>query len=58
MTALAAVATAGAVVGHGQLHVPAAEADEHLGMLGPRVLDGVRQPLLDEAVRGQVEPAG
>src|SRR5919198_1999807 len=55
VAALVAVAAAGAVVAHGELDVPVAVADEHLRLVRPGVLDGVRQAFLDEPVRGEVD---
>src|SRR5581483_6351649 len=50
-----AVAVAAPVVAHRQLDVPVAVADEHLRPARPRMLERVRQALLNEAVRGQVD---
>jgi hypothetical protein len=48
-------AVAGAVVGHAQLDESVRVADEYLGALRVRVLERVREALLHEAVRGQVD---
>src|SRR6266498_887243 len=55
VSALVAVAAAETVVAHGQLDLPVAVPDEHLGVLRPSVLEGVRQALLDEPVSGEVD---
>src|SRR5207237_6742494 len=52
---LVAVASAAAVVAHGQLDLPVAVADEHLGVLRARVLERVRESFLDEPVGGEVD---
>jgi hypothetical protein len=51
-------AVAGAVVGHGHLDVPVVVAHEHLRVLRTRVLERVRETLLDETVRGEVKSGG
>src|SRR5919201_4775307 len=56
VSALVAVAPARAVVAHGELDVPVAVANEPLRRMRPRVLEAVRQALLDEPVRGEVDP--
>src|SRR5919201_7100442 len=56
VSALVAAAPARAVVAHGELDVPVAVANEHLRLMRPRVLEAVRQALLDEPVRGEVDP--
>src|SRR5205085_3495497 len=43
VSAFVSVASAGAVVAHGELDVPVAVANEHLRPVCPGVLDGVRQ---------------
>src|SRR5437763_3147952 len=55
VSTLVAVAPARAVVAHGELDVPVAVADEHLRLAGSRVLQRVRQALLDEPVLGEVD---
>src|SRR6187200_1933334 len=57
-TVTAAAVTAGlrhAVVRHLELQLAALPADGHAGTRGPGVLEGVRQRLLDHAVRGEVD---
>src|SRR2546423_2924772 len=58
VSALVAVAPTRAVVAHRQLDVAVAVADEHLGVCRAGVLDRIREPLLDEAVGGQVDTGG
>src|SRR5262249_55571153 len=50
------VAPAGPTVGDGHFDAPVGVAHEDLGPLRARVLDRVRQALLDEPVGGQVDP--
>ena len=48
---------AGAVVANLELDAVRPVADRHVGLRGARVLECVRQPLLDDPVRGQVDRA-
>src|SRR5262245_50642161 len=50
-----AVAAAGAVVGHGYLDAAASVANDHVRLGRPRVLDRIREALLNEAVGRQVD---
>src|SRR5204863_4419627 len=56
--ALDAAAAASSVVADGQFDAAVAVAHDDLRILGPRVLDCVRQTFLDEPVRGEVDAGG
>src|SRR4029078_1223133 len=56
VAAASPISAAVAVVDDRYLDRAVLVAREHLRARGARVLDGVRQALLDEAVRGQVDP--
>src|SRR6266545_6618113 len=55
VAALVAAAVAGAVVAHGHVDTPVAVADDHLRVLGTGVLERIREALLNQAVRGEID---